>query len=81
MMEMLQDMKQRPPMAEKFYKTMEWHLCLFLIGFAFFMGWVAIKETTATWLFWKTGGFYVAFGGFMIFEMIYIRFFLRGLKK
>jgi intracellular septation protein len=77
MLEMLQDLKQKPPLPDDVYKTMEWHLCLFLIGFASFMAWVAIKETTATWLFWKTGGFYIAFGGFMVIEMFIIRLLMR----
>lgn len=77
MLEMLQDLKQRPPLPDSVYKTMEWHMCLFLIGFAAFMAWVAVKETTATWLFWKTGGFYIAFGGFMIVEMFIIRLMMR----
>ena len=54
MLEMLQDMKQKPPLPDSIYKSMEWHMCLFLIVFAGFMAWVAIKETTATWLFWKS---------------------------
>ena len=81
MVEMLQDMKQKLPMPEVVYKTLEWHMCLFLIGFAIFMAWVALKETTATWLFWKTGGFYIAFGGFMLVEMIYLRFALRRFRS
>lgn len=81
MVEMLNDMKQKPPLPDEIYKIMEWHMCLFLIGFAGFMAWVAVKETTATWLFWKTGGFYIAFGGFMILEMIFIRVFMKGFRK
>ena len=73
MLEMLRDMKQKPPLPEELYKIIEWHMCLFLIIFAMFMAWVALKESTASWLFWKTGGFYFAFGGFMIIEMTYIR--------
>lgn len=81
MVEMLNDMKQKPPLPDEIYKIMEWHMCLFLIGFAAFMGYVALKETTATWLFWKTGGFYIAFGGFMIVELAYIQWYSRRLKK
>lgn len=81
MVEMLNDLKQKPPMPESIYKSMEWHMCLFLIGFAAFMAWVAIKEPTSTWLFWKTGGFYIAFGGFMVLEMIYIQWYSRRLRK
>ena len=81
MVEMLKDMKQRPPLPEETYRLLEWHMCLFLIGFAAFMAHIAINESTATWLFWKTGGFYIAFGGFMIVEMIFMRWFLRRYKK
>lgn len=81
MIEMLNDMKQKPPLPEEVYKTLEWHMCIFLIGFASFMGYIAFEETTATWLFWKTGGFYIAFGGFMIVEIIFMRFFVKGIRK
>ena len=81
MLEMLEDMKQKVPLPPEIYRIMEWHMCLFLIGFALFMAWVALTDTTATWLFWKTGGFYIAFGGFMILEMIYIQWYSRRLKK
>lgn len=77
MLEMLKDMKQKPPMPESVYKILEWHLCLFLLVFAFFMAWVALNETTTTWLFWKTGGFYIVFGVFMVFEMLYLQWHLR----
>ncbi len=81
MVEMLTDMKQKLPMPAELYKMMEWHLCLFLIGFAVFMGYTAILQTTAVWLFWKTAGFYIAFGGFMLVEILYIRWFARRFKK
>ena len=81
MIEMLQDMKQRPPLPENVYKVLEWHISIFLIGFAAFMAHVALNESTATWLFWKTGGFYIAFGGFMVFEVIFLRFYMKGMNK
>jgi intracellular septation protein len=81
MFEMLKDMKQKPPLPEDIYKSMEWHLCLFLIAFAVFMAHVALKQSTATWIFWKTGGFYIAFGGFMVLEILYIRWFIRRMKR
>lgn len=81
MVEMLKDMKQKPPLPEEIYKILEWHMCLFLIGFAFFMAWVALKQTTATWLFWKTAGFYIAFGGFMVVEIFYLRTISRRIRK
>lgn len=81
MLEMLNDLKQKPPLPEEIYKTMETHMIVFLVGFAAFMGWVALKETTATWLFWKTGGFYIAFGGFMVVELIILRFMMKGKRR
>ena len=78
MLEMLNDFKQKAPLPPEIYKLLEWHMCLFLLGFAAFMAFVAVYESTATWLFWKTGGFYIAFGGFMLGEMFFLRWFLRG---
>ena len=80
MLDMIKDMGQVPPLSDATYKTMEWHMTLFLLVFAAFMAKVAIYESTGTWIFWKTGGFYIAFGGFMILEMIYLRFALRRKK-
>lgn len=77
MLDMLKDMGQVPPLSENTYKIMEWHMTVFLLLFAAFMAKVAVYETTATWLFWKTGGFYIAFGAFMVLEMVYLRFVLR----
>ncbi len=77
MLDMLKDMGQVPPLSENTYKIMEWHMTLFLLLFATFMAKVAVYDTTATWLFWKTGGFYIAFGAFMVLEMVYLRFVLR----
>lgn len=81
MVEMLKDMKQKIPMPEEIYKKMELHMTFFLLGFAAFMAHVAVNETTATWLFWKTGGFYIAFGGFMVLEIIYLRSIIRSFRK
>ncbi len=81
MVEMMKDMKQKIPFPEQIYKTMEWHICLFLVLFAAFMAYVALEKTTSTWLFWKTGGFYIAFGGFMVLEMVYIQWYARRFKQ
>lgn len=77
MLDMLKDMGQVPPLPETVYKTIEWHMTLFLLIFAGFMAKVAIYNSTSSWVFWKTGGFYLAFGGFMVLEMVYLRFRLR----
>ena len=81
MLDMFQDMKQKAPLPNDVYKLLEWHICLFLIGYAVYMAKVAWKDTTAEWLFWKTGGFYAAFGTFMVLEMIFLRFYLRRKKE
>lgn len=80
--QMLKDMKtpENKMLPEEVYEMMEWHLCLFLIGFAGWMLYVTLHLTTAQWLFWKTGGFYIAFIPFMIFEMFFIRMKLTGKK-
>lgn len=80
MLEMLKDMKQTVPLPPVAYKTMEWHLTVFLLGFAAWMAYVAINESTAVWLFWKTGGFYIVFGSFAVFEFIFLRWYLRRFR-
>jgi intracellular septation protein len=81
MLEMLIDMKQKIPMPPEVYKFMEWHMCLFLMGFAGWMAYIAIYKSTDTWIFWKTAGLYIAFGAFMIGEMLFLRWYLRRTKS
>lgn len=81
MIQTLIDMNQKPPLPVEVYKMLEWHLALFLIGFAFFMMHIALNRPTATWLFWKTGGFYIAFGGFLVVEMIFLAIYFRRKQK
>lgn len=81
MLQMLIDMKQTPPLPNEIYYLIEWHLCLFLIGFACFMAYVAVYQSTSRWIFWKTAGFYVVFGAFMLGEMIFLRWHLRRKLK
>lgn len=81
MFSMLKEMKQKTPLPEDVYKKVEWHLCIFLLLFAAFMAQVAVYESTSRWLFWKTGGFYIVFGGFAVGEVFYLRRYLRRFKK
>lgn len=81
MVQMLTDMKQPLPLPPEAYYRMEWHMCAFLLAFAAFMAKVAVYEPTSTWLFWKTGGFYMVFGGFMVVEMVYLRWYIRRLRR
>ena len=77
MFDMLKDMGQVPPLPEAVYKRLELHMTLFLLIFAAFMARVAVYEATSTWLFWKTAGFYIAFGGFLVVELVYLRLTLK----
>jgi intracellular septation protein len=81
MIEMMNDLNQKLPLPEIIYRKMEGHMTFFLFIFALFMAWVAVKESTATWLFWKTGGFYIAFGAFMVVEMIFIRMMIWRMRR
>lgn len=78
--QMLIDMKtpENKMLPAHIYGMMEWHLCLFLISFAIWMAYVALNLPTGSWLFWKTGGFYIAFIPFMLIEMFFIRMKLKG---
>jgi intracellular septation protein len=77
LVDLLSDFKQYPPLPANAYKMMEWHLALFMVCFSVFMVQVAFYQSTATWLFWKTGGFYLAFTTFMVVEVVYLRWHLR----
>lgn len=78
--QMLIDMKtpENKMLPPHIYAMMEWHLCLFLLTFAGWMAYVAFNMPTGSWLFWKTGGFYIAFIPFMLVEMFFIRMKLKG---
>jgi intracellular septation protein len=74
---LIKDMGQAPPLPEKFYLSLELHMAFFLFVFSLFMSKVAIYDDTSVWLFWKTGGFYMAFGIFLVSELIYLRWQVR----
>lgn len=78
--QMLIDMKTPADrmLPEHIYGAMEWHLCLFLLVFAGWMAYVALYMPTGTWLFWKTGGFYIAFIPYMLLEIVFIRAKVKG---
>ena len=81
MHQMLIDMRQPVPLPMELYKLIEWHLAVFLLGFAVFMGYVAVYQSTSRWIFWKTAGFYIVFGAFLFGEMIYLKWLLRRKVK
>lgn len=81
MLEMLKDLKISPPWPEELYMKMEFHLAVFFIVFASLMAGVALYSSTSTWVFMKTAGLYIAFGGFLLVEMLYLRSLTRGIRK
>lgn len=81
MVEMFRDWGKTPPLPLEVYKTMELHLALFFVCYSTWMGYAAIKLSTDQWLFWKTGGFYAAFGVFIVGDMFLMRLSAKkGLK-
>lgn len=79
MYEMISDLKQKTPLPEDFYHQFEGHLMFFFLFHSLFMGVVTIYSETSTWVFWKTGGFYLLMFLFMVFEVIWFR--MLGIKR
>lgn len=70
MMAMMEE-SRRPP---KFIiRILELHSSVFFLLYGIFMGYVAIYLSSDRWIFFKTAGFYIAFVGFFLIELIYIR--------
>lgn len=65
------DMKNKMP--QEILLQLEKHLAFFLLAFSFFMAYLAKFETTSVWAFFKTIGFYIVFGIFMLVEMFILR--------
>jgi intracellular septation protein len=68
---MEQTQKVIPP--KELIIRMEKHLAIFMMSYGCFMALVAFKFTTKQWVFYKTIGLYIAFGIFMVFEVIILR--------
>jgi intracellular septation protein len=81
LLDMIEDLGQTPPLPPTVYKALEWHITIFVMIFSIFMAKVAVYDSSTTWLFWKTAGTYIVFGAFILFEVIYLRFFLFGRKQ
>jgi len=75
MAEMMESLNSpnRPMLPEFVLKTLEIHSGIFLMVYGTFMGGVALKASTGQWLFYKTGGFYIAFLVFMAVEIYFMR--------
>lgn len=78
--EAMADMGRPWPLPRPLLLGFEKHICGFLYAYGGFMAYWALSGTTSQWAFWKTGGQYLAFGVFMLGEMVWIRYQLRRLK-
>ncbi|AYF45438.1 intracellular septation protein A [Halobacteriovorax sp. BALOs_7] len=73
MLTMMKDMEKKVPMPEFIMEKIEYHLAFFLLINGIFMGYLAIYETTSTWAFFKSIGFYLVFLVFLVAEIFVIR--------
>ena len=66
------------PLPDVIIMRLERDLSVFLIAYGVFMAFIAVYAQTGTWLFYKTGGFYIISIIFFAIEMFLIR---RSVKK
>lgn len=69
--DILKDMGRELPPKLMWYT--EVNLAYFMLLYGFFMAYIALYYDTGTWLFFKTGGFYLAMIIFMIGNTFYLR--------
>jgi intracellular septation protein len=79
MVEMMKSMHSKP-LPEEIILFIEKNMSVFLISYGFFMAYIALYTPTPTWLFFKTGGFYIVTVIFFITQMVFIRKKLKGLQ-
>lgn len=70
---MAESMQHNKRLPNNLLKRLERDLVLFFILYSFFMVFVAVKLSTSTWLFFKTGGLYLIFIIFSLLEVFLIR--------
>lgn len=78
MITMMEDMEKKLNMPSEIMHKVEFHLASFLLINGCFMGYLAIYQSTSSWAFFKSIGFYITFVVFMILEIFVIR---REMKK
>lgn len=76
MVEMMKSMHAHP-LPDVIIMRMERDLSVFLIVYGIFMAFIAVFTETSTWLFFKTGGFYIVTIIFFALEMLLVRLSLR----
>ena len=73
MLTMMKDMEKKVPMPDFIMQKIEYHLAFFLLINGVFMGYLAIYESTSTWAFFKSIGFYLVFLVFLVAEIFVIK--------
>lgn len=69
--ELLEEMGRSIP--ADILKFTERNLAFFMLTYGSFMAYVTFTMETGTWLFFKTGGFYIASAIFMVLNTLYLR--------
>ncbi len=78
MMEMIHEMNLKKVLPDQVYAKLEWHMAVFLSLYSTFMIYISLFQETNTWIFWKTGGFYLTFFVFMMVEFLFLRVSIKG---
>ena len=76
MMEAIGNNRTLPP--EDIMRVFERHVAIFFILYGIFMGFLAVSWSTGHWVFFKTLGFYLVAGIFLVIEIVLLRFKIRS---
>lgn len=79
MVEMMKNMNSHP-MPDEIIIFIERNMSLFLLAYGVFMAFIALSTPTETWLFFKTGGFYIITIVLFVIQMFFIRKKLKGIR-
>ena len=73
MLEMMKSMHTQNNLPDEVVLILERNMAIFVLLYGVFMAIIALSFDTSTWLFFKTGGFYIATFIFFIIHFIFIR--------
>jgi len=79
--EMMESMGNKNQMPRSIITDMEKHISAMFFLYGCFMIYTALNMSTPRWVFFKTIGFYIYFGIFMVGEFILIRFKARKMME
>lgn len=77
MFEMMASMNKKKTLPQNFLLYMEKRMGIFLFSYGAFMAIIANFNTTETWLFFKTIGFYILFLVYFFILLLYIKYVKR----